>query len=495
MNDLLSRLEKSKEFWFILATAVLFFFLRLPSLIEPYWYGDEGIYETIGLALTKGRLLYAQIWDNKPPLLYITYALFHGNQEAVRMASLLVGLGAVIAFFFLARRFFANQKAIIASTLFFAILFGLPIIEGNIANAENFMLFPILLAAYLVYKAVEKKRLRSSTLVLSGLLLGIAFLYKIVALFDFVAFLVFLKLVLLPEHLTRQTLKSFIRKAWVPLGVFLGSFLLPFALSVLYFLFHGALRDYLQAMFFSNVDYVNYGNAFFIPQGLLLFKLLLLAGVVWLAFKRRTTINTSALFLTLWLAFSLFDAFFSQRPYTHYQLVLLPSFSLLIGWLFLPNKKNLFPFIAALGILLIVFFSFDHWSLTRTLGYYTNYLSYITKHKSTNAYESFFDSRVPRDMAIADYLQRNTQAQDKVFLWGNDAQIYALIGKLPPGKFTVAYHITTNKTNLNETQQAVKDANPKYIVLFSGVPSYPFHLYNYRHKLTIEDTAIYERID
>lgn len=495
MNDLLSRLEKSKAFWFVLGTAVLFFFLRLPSLIEPYWYGDEGIYETIGLALTKGRLLYAQIWDNKPPLLYVTYALFHGNQEAVRTASLLVGLGAVIAFFFLARRFFANQKAIIASTLFFAVLFGLPIIEGNIANAENFMLFPIVLAACLLYTTVERKRLSPSSLVLPGLLLGIAFLYKIVALFDFIAFLAFLKLTLLPKHLSRQTLIPFMQKAWAPLGTFLGSFLLPFGLSVLYFLFHGALRDYLQAIFFSNVDYVGYGNVFLIPQGLLIGKLLLLAGIVLFVFKRRTRLHPAALFLSLWLAFSLFDAFFSQRPYTHYQLVLLPSFSLLIGWLFLPNKKNLFPYLAALGIFLVVFSYFGHWSLTKTADYYTNYLSFVTKHKSTSAYESFFDSRVPRDMAIADYLNRNTQDHDNVFLWGNDAQIYTLTGKLPPGKFTVSYHITTNKTNLDQTQQALKHTNPKYIVLFSGVPSYPFHLYNYRHKLSIKDTAIYERID
>jgi 4-amino-4-deoxy-L-arabinose transferase-like glycosyltransferase len=494
MNDLLARLEKSKAFWFVLTTSVVFFLLRLPSLIEPYWYGDEGIYETIGLALTKGRLLYTQIWDNKPPLLYVTYALFHGNQEAVRMLSLLVGLGAVITLFFVARKLFASQKAVFIATAFFALFFGLPIIVGNIANAENFMLLLIILAAFLVFAAVSKKHTKPTTLILPGLLLGIAFLYKIVAVFDFTAFFIFLFLPYLPDKLTKHSLRASLRVALPFLGIFLGSFLLPFILSLLYFLIHGALSAYLQAIFFSNVDYVGYRNVFLIPQGLLFFKLLLLAVVLVFVYRRRASLSLPAIFLTLWLSFSLFNAFFSQRPYTHYQLVVLPSFSLLVGWLTLPHKKNIFPYIAALAIIVVIFSSFDHWSIKRTVSYYSNYLSFVTRNKTTRDYEAFFDSRVPRDMAIADYLRQQAKPDDQIFLWGNDAQIYALTGKLPPGKFTVAYHITANKTTLEQTQQALKSGKPRYIVLFSGVSTYPFALYNYRHKLSIEDTAIYERI-
>src|SRR5258708_1708183 len=97
--DFITRLEKNKQFWFLLIISVIFFFLRLPSLLEPYWYGDEGIYETIGLALSKGRFLYTQIWDNKPPLLYLTYGMFHGDQFSVRLLSLLVGIASTIMFF------------------------------------------------------------------------------------------------------------------------------------------------------------------------------------------------------------------------------------------------------------------------------------------------------------------------------------------------------------------------------------------------------------
>src|SRR5258708_5448330 len=100
MIKLLKHLESRKEFWFLFTTSVVFFFLRLPSFFEPYWYGDEGIYEVIGFALNKGRGLYTGIWDNKPPFLYLLYALFNGNQPIVRIASCMVGILSVIVFYF-----------------------------------------------------------------------------------------------------------------------------------------------------------------------------------------------------------------------------------------------------------------------------------------------------------------------------------------------------------------------------------------------------------
>ena len=62
--------------WLVIHEAILIIlgvvvFLRVPSLFEPYWYGDEGIYLTIGRAMRGGMELYKEVHDNKPPLLYV----------------------------------------------------------------------------------------------------------------------------------------------------------------------------------------------------------------------------------------------------------------------------------------------------------------------------------------------------------------------------------------------------------------------------------------
>ena len=130
---ILSGLEKSKSFWFLLFTCLLFFLLRFPSMFEPYWYGDEGIYQTLGLGIDNGRLLYRDIFDNKPPLLYILYSIFDSDQFLLRLSSLIFGGFSIVLFFKLAQKLLNSKRAVYFSTFFFAIIFGLPIIEGNIA--------------------------------------------------------------------------------------------------------------------------------------------------------------------------------------------------------------------------------------------------------------------------------------------------------------------------------------------------------------------------
>src|SRR3990167_3716315 len=87
---------------FLSLASVVFVILRFPSIFEPHWYGDEGIYEIIWIAINNGRVLYSEIWDNKPPLLYLIYALFNGDLFYIRFASLISGVFSIIFFFLLA---------------------------------------------------------------------------------------------------------------------------------------------------------------------------------------------------------------------------------------------------------------------------------------------------------------------------------------------------------------------------------------------------------
>ena len=71
VNNLVDKLHTPKWLLILLALIVL---LRIPSFFEPYSYGDEMIYLSLGEGIRQNIPLYKGIHDNKPPLLYITAA-------------------------------------------------------------------------------------------------------------------------------------------------------------------------------------------------------------------------------------------------------------------------------------------------------------------------------------------------------------------------------------------------------------------------------------
>jgi len=491
---ILARLEKGKDIWFLIVASLIFFLLRFPSLFEPDWYGDEGVYQTLGIAIRAGRLLYRDIFDNKPPLLYLLYSFVSSDQFMIRLLSLIFGLLSVIVFFYLCKKLFENVKAAYVATGAFAILFGLPLIEGNIANAENFMLLLNISAGYLILKSLDTKiqNTKYKILLLAGLALGLSFLFKIVAVFDFAAFAAFLFF----ANYSRKLLgifkvEAFINEVRNLLPLLIG-FVIPIAITTLYFVFNHAFKDFLTATLFSNVGYVGYGNAFIIPQGFLIFKLMLLGSFSLFVFWKRKTYGLSFAFISLWLAFSLFNAYFSQRPYTHYVLVLLPAFCLTIGLFILSKNFSKLAGVLMLSTFIAVLLSFNFYF--KTVFYYQNFAAFILGRQSVTSYEKFFDNSVPLNDEIVNYIDLYAKASDNIFLWGNNAQLYKLVNKLPPGKYTVAYHITGYKDGLTNTRAGLKTAKPRFIIVMPNVSSFPFSLAGYDYRIGLEGAYIYEKL-
>lgn len=477
----LTKVENNRNFWFLLVLSVIFFFLRLPSLFEPYWYSDEGIYQVIGFGLAHGRGLYTGVWDNKPPLLYVIYGLLDGNQFKAKLASLIFGLLTIIAFYFVTKYVLNKRKAVYLATAVFALLFGLPILEGNIANAENFLLLPLLLGALILLKPASYENRKA--LFAGGILLSLGFLFKVVAVFDAVALTSFLFILHFKNK--KQIVKQL--KNLLPLAY---GFLLPVLLVSLYFLFAGSLVPYLKASFTQNVGYVGVNNNLFIPDGLLLVKAVILVLTVFLLFTKRGKLPTHLLFIFLWLAFELFDSFFSQRGFTHYLLLSLPSFSLLIGAIVQDKARRLTLLILALFVLWLAGTNFIIYQ--PVISYYTNFISFITNHESTTSYRSFFDPNTPKRYAVADFIINNTKPGDNVFVWTNNPEIYRLAQKLPPGRFSAAYHITASGQTISETAKALKKVNPKYIIITPVPQDFPFPLPDYKQVIMLDDSTIYE---
>jgi len=475
---LLRGLEKSRQFLFLIFTAFIFFILRLPSLFEPLWYGDEGIYQVLGTSLSHGKLLYKEVFDNKPPLLYWLYSFFHSDQFSVRLVSLIFGVLSVWFFFLLSKKLFnsaRNSFLPYLTTIIFTLLFGLPTLEGNIANAENFMLLPIIVSAFLI---INQKKF-----FIAGLLLGIAFLFKIVAVFDLSAFLVF-SIIL--------NFNSF--KKEVKLYPIIAGFSLPLFLVSIFFIFNNTFIDFVKATFVSNISYVGYGNNIGSLPILMIIKLITLGIFIFYIFKKRKNINQSSLFILIWFAFSLFNAFFSQRPYTHYLLVLIPSLSLLIGLIFFDKKNQKIITVIFLIALLVIAKGFGRTRFDKSINYYRNFVSYLTGQKTMASYQGFFDHNTPFDYEMARFIKPKLSKTDTVFVWGNNAQLYQIIGVVAPAKYVVAYHILNYKDGFTTTQAALETNKPKFIVILQGERQIPFNMMHYSVKINIYNASIYERI-
>jgi hypothetical protein len=432
-------------------------------------------------------MLYRDIWDNKPPLLYLIYAVFDGNLFSVKLASLFSGLLSLFAFYILTGKIFTKNFSRYIATILYGFLFATPLLEGNIANAENFMLLPIVLAGYFVLNFSESKK--NKYLIFAGVLLSLALITKVVAVFDFVSFIIFLDIIFWVK-LTEEKKKTIINFIFSKI-LFLISFLSLFFIVCLYFFWNGAISDFLSGVLSQNLSYVNSSNTFIFPMGILLLKSLFLSFVLIFLIAKRKQISRGNLFIYLWIAFSVYSAFFSQRPYIHYLLVMLPAFCLLVGSIIENGKRRIFNICLLTVLILVSYFYFTVYK--KPFSYYINYIEFITNHKSIVSYEKFFDELVPRDYEIASFIDINVDKNDSVFLWSDNAQIYALSHKAPLGKYIVAYHITFYKNAALETKIAIEKIRPRYIIQTTQVPFSKDTLSSYHLRYEMIGTKIYER--
>jgi len=486
MKSFFLRIYNSKSYhdykyaWFLLGICFLFVLLRIPSLNEPYWYGDEGIYQVVGRAIGSGKVLYRDIWDNKPPLLYIIYAVVNGDLYIVKLLSLFVGLFSSVAFFFLSRSLFNKSSSSYIATIVFVVLFGSPLLEGNIANAENFMMLPIIIASCVLISYSKNKNYQA--LILAGLLLSIALITKIVVIFDFVAFLLFVifsERILKMGTIVKNTLNFFIP--------FISMMLICF----LYFLSQNAFKDFYSAVFIQNVSYVGEQNRFIFPMGVLIIKSVLLLVALITLFITKKKLTKVTLFIYVWIILSIYSALFSERPYIHYLLVILPSFALLVGHFAENTKLRIIDGIAIIAIALFAYFHFHLY--LKSIDYYLNYVKFIANKEKVMDYEAFFDKNTPRDYDIAHFIGMNVKHNESVFLWSDSAQIYALSNKLPISKYIVAYHITFYKNADIITKQQIDKVRPKYIIQTIEQPLLDGILSSYQLRYIMEGVKIYER--
>jgi 4-amino-4-deoxy-L-arabinose transferase-like glycosyltransferase len=447
----------------ILALVII---LRIPSFFEPFAYGDEMIYLTLGEGVRQGLTLYKDIHDNKPPLLYLVAAVA-GSVFWFKAILAFWNLITIVLFWHLARALFPNKEKLQKiATAIFAILTTIPLLEGHIANAEIFMIGPTI-AAFLI---LLTRKLNFKNVFGAGLLFSFATLFKVPGAFDMGAIGLFW---LITAGVKIKNLKETAKNTFfLALG-----WATPLGLSLVWYAGAGALREYLAAAFLQNLGYLSSwkggATGSFLQRNL---SLLIRAAVVLLGtillYLKRAKLSKQYLFLTLWLLLALFAATLSERPYPHYLIQVVPPASLLAAMLLAERTIEQVLVIIPLTLAFFVPFYFKFWHYS-TIAYYQRFLRFATGQADKKAYFESFGPQVWRNYQLADFLVKSSQPRDRVFVWGPDGSaIYALSRRLPPGKYVIDYHVS-DYSSLSEEVQVLTEAKPKFIILLPDALPYP----------------------
>lgn len=465
----------------IVGVLALVLILRIPSFFEPYNYGDETIYLTLGQGIRQGIPLYSGIYDNKPPLLYLVAAVA-GNLFWFKAILAFWIMGTIVVFWKLSK-----SKI---STLIFAVFTTIPLLEGNIVNAELFMIGPTILAFYFLLT----RKLTPKILFASGALFGIAALFKVPAAFDVPAIVVF--------WFITQGIGSW-KKIFKDTFYLALGFAAPIFLTFVWFFLKGNLTEYVKAAFLQNIGYLSsfrpgdVQKPFLVRNGPLLIRAgLVMSGAILLAVFRKK-ISKNFVFVCLWLLFSLFAVTLSERPYPHYLIQSIAPISILLGILF--TGKNIEQALVVIPLALAFFtpFYFKFWHYP-TLPYYVRFIKFATNKIDKQTYFSGFSKTANRNYQIADFLVKSSLPTQRVFMWDPDSPtVYALSRRLPPVKYVADYHVA-DFSSKKELAAALTKNPPKFIILTSGHPIPELNSLirtEYLLIVQIDDAQIWSKID
>jgi len=415
--------------------AALIVLLGLPTLIIPF--ATDQVWFALGArTILDGDQLYRAFWDQKPPLIYLLYAvpfaLGGEHMEAVRVFDLLNVALAMAGVFLLGRRFFSERAGVFASGLYaFAYLAWTA--PSDLAETEGFMAAPLAFAfaLYLPDDTREDAPLRALT---AGLLLSIAFLFKAPALL----FLLGLPVaeVLLRREGSWSTAGAAGRMALAALGFAV----LPVAL-VLYMAVGGVLDDFLDIQ----RNYTAHYNAYrYAPAGMsharfvldatsefitgAAFLVVPAAGAVLFAFFRRGEARAVALLAAMTLL-GVAGIWWQGKMFSYHWLVLLPLLALLAGYALdqlgvqfqtLARPRTIGGWtVLAVGLIVLAYPA-----LRDTYDDYRVLVRYMDGSMSRRDVEAHYHPLYTQNHQLVDYVRTHSEEDDRVFVWGLWPQVY-----------------------------------------------------------------------
>jgi hypothetical protein len=412
---------------------ILYLLLRAPSWFEPHWYTDEAGYATTAWLSTHGSTLYLTVWNNKPPLLFWIYDvaiwIFGPSEMGLHLFSTLTGLIALVMIWRILRLRYHGLRVAVPLILA-ALLLGMPLLNGDLALPENFLIAPEAAAMLCLLWALTAQRPRAALLAAagSGVLFGIACLIQQTSLGPAA-----LAVVMVAAVKGRRGLPQ-LAALVLGLAVVVGAGIAP------YLFWAGAHNVY----YYLVKSYEQYTTNSLPLTPLMLAPraaagLLLVAGIFW-----RRHHDPFRLVALAWLGVELLVFALPNRPYAHFLLPAVAPACLLVAGVRLPHPSR-WPgrrmvgaalpasLIISLGlwVLLILSNPSTAYTLGLTNHYYQDFMKLRLGSISTAQYYGIFGTgQVAEAEAIAVVKTHHLQGQTAL-VWASDAWPY-LLGSLQP---------------------------------------------------------------
>lgn len=313
---------------------LLTFFLRLPYFFDSVIGWDESTYTLMGQDLLNGHLPYTHLWEVKPPLVFLFYALFINlfgkSILAIRLGGVLVVFCAAFFVYKTGRNLYNRKAGFYGAVLL--IIYATVFKDAQITLTEHLTLIPISLILFLL---TQKNTPRN--IFLLGLLLGIITLTRTNLGYLFPAVGIILALDTIKKGIFKTTINVLLLSS--------GFLVLPLVIGALY-LSKGYLDLLIRSTVMAPLAYstVYSQNFFYKTRGVasliytsvfsenFLIWILFLGGILTSHFypvrqKRIPIFKILTLF-----SFALLSIIHSGRTYPHYLIQLLPFMALVAGF-------------------------------------------------------------------------------------------------------------------------------------------------------------------
>ncbi|MFA9390900.1 MAG: ArnT family glycosyltransferase [Prolixibacteraceae bacterium] len=403
----------------LLISILLRFFSFFPSELDH----DESTYAIIGNEILNGKLLYTDITDTKPVGIFLAYAgwqfLFGYSIFMKRLvAAILVG---VTAYFVrqVSFRLFKDAKAANAAALVYIFYSSVWSYFGLSPNTElYFNFFTITALFFLIRKGVFNFHI-------AGLLAGIGFMFKYLVLFDFTAFVLVFFIVDIVRLKGKFQIKHLV--PFIAAGI---GFLIPFALTAVYYMWKGHFDDFYFISFELPGLYKEaaFPVAFLIMLGDLLLRFFPITFFFMYALiKESQTIGKEEKWLFgVWIGMVCIAMYLPGKGFSHYTIQLMLPLSLLAG-LFFHAQVHLnswlnFIFRGKSGLIILLCVML----VVETVSFVENVLEH----------DSFKE--------VAAFLKENTNDDEMVFVANYEPIIYYLMQRETPTKYVHANLLFTD---------------------------------------------------